>query len=360
MNIVEHYITRNYTQGRPGLDMTPFFVVHTYNGKGTFLNGWFQNNNLGVSSNNAALKDGTIERLVRREDTAHHAGNWWANVRSIGIEHQDDGNPSDSARTNELYEATCQDIAQVAFELGHKVLNESNIKPHWEFSSTGCPGGLDINRIRQRSNEILQAKLAPAIPDWKKNAKDVGLKNYKVQKNVDLIDISDGRVIKTVPKGSDIGVRYEYNGFLITEYSYNNTFDNGFKKEDLEYIENDNIYYIYKDNQIIQNFTVKDEAFNFWYDNKESQVIFNNQNITSEFLTMANKLDEQIETLRAEKQELSGKLSKASEDLETSKDTISTQSEQIEVLQLKIDTYKKYEVIEKVIQKIKNLFIKKK
>lgn len=237
MREINNFITRNYTQGRPGLDMLPFFVLHTYNGAGTSLKNWFQNNNLGVSSNDAAWKDGTIEHLVRDEDTSHANGNWWANVRSITIEHQDDGNPGDSARTNELYEATCQNIAQKAFRIGHKVLNESNIKPHSDFTSTGCPGALDIGRIRRRANEILQSMLAPAIPEWKKNAKDLGLKNYTVEKEVNLIDISDGAIVKTFPKGSIVGVRYQYKDFLITEYSYNNTFDNGFKVADLEYKE---------------------------------------------------------------------------------------------------------------------------
>lgn len=235
MKEIDNFINRNYTQGRQGLDMLLFFVVHTYNGKGTSLKNWFQNNNLGVSSTDAVWKDGTVEHLVRDEDTAHHAGNWWVNVRSIGIEHQDDGNPNDSARTDELYEATCQNIAKKAFRIGHKVLNESNIKPHSDFTSTGCPAALDINRIRRRSNEILQSMLAPQVPEWKKNAIDIGLRNYKVQKDVNLYDISDGRVIKSFPKGTDIGVRYEYNGFLITEYSYNNEFDSGFKKSDLEF-----------------------------------------------------------------------------------------------------------------------------
>lgn len=163
MKVVEHYITNtnNYTSGRPGLDGPLFYVIHTYNGKGSFLGnqdgqGWFQTNNLGLSSSNCVLLDGTIERVVRREDTPHANGNWWANVRSITYELQDNGNPGDSERTSEQYEAVSEDIANDAYAQGYPMLNEANIQPHRNFASTGCPGGVDMGRIIRRANEILQ------------------------------------------------------------------------------------------------------------------------------------------------------------------------------------------------------------
>lgn len=244
--IVEHYITNNYTQGRPGQSIDLFFVLHTYNGYGTFLgkqgeSGWFQNNPYGVSANNCILKDGTREKVVRRQDTAHHAGNWWANVNSIGYEHQDDFDPSDKIRTDEQYEASARAIAEDAIEMNqelgrtaYSVLNASNIHAHWEYTETGCPGGLDIDRIRNRANEILQNFF---IPDWKKEAVNIGDKNFKPEKSFSLVEIDTGKVIGTYDEGTSVTVKYKYKGYYVTEYSYNSNAKNGFKVEDLEYVK---------------------------------------------------------------------------------------------------------------------------
>lgn len=279
---MQRFIDKNFTGGRQG-NSPQFVVIHTYGGAGRSLFNWFNNSSSQVSAHYAIFKDGNNEQYVREEDTAWHAGNWEANLRSIGIEHQDDGNPNDAVRTNELYETSAQLIADIYKRYGWDINNQGLIKPHNEFVQKVCPGALDIGRIRNRVYEILHPAPAP--------------------------------------------------------------------------IE-DNLYRVKRGNQQLGAFKERDNAFNIWYDNKDTKVTLNNKDITSEFLNMANKLDEQIETLRAEKQEIAGKLSKASEDLETSESTVLTQSKQIEVLQLKIDTYKKYEVIEQVIQKIKNLFIK--
>lgn len=279
---MQRFIDKNFTGGRQG-NSPQFVVMHTYGGAGRSLFNWFNNSSSQVSAHYAIFKDGNNEQYVREEDTAWHAGNWEANLRSIGIEHQDDGNPNDAVRTNELYETSAQLIADIYKRYGWDINNQGLIKPHNEFVQKVCPGALDIGRIRNRVYEILHPAPAP--------------------------------------------------------------------------IE-DNLYRVKRGNQQLGAFKERDNAFNIWYDNKDTKVTLNNKDITSEFLNMANKLDEQIETLRAEKQEIAGKLSKASEDLETSESTVLTQSKQIEALQLKIDTYKKYEVIEKVIQKIKNLFIK--
>lgn len=154
MNITERLIQRNYSQGRFGASVQ-VVVGHTYNGKGTYLDGWFNNPIAQVSSHYSILKSGEIVRYVKEEDTAWHAGNWDANIHTIGIEHQDDGNPNDKERTNELYESTAQLIADIYRRYGLDIENRALIKPHKEYASTGCPAALDIDRIRQRVYEIL-------------------------------------------------------------------------------------------------------------------------------------------------------------------------------------------------------------
>lgn len=376
-------INRNYTSGRPGSAGILFIIIHTYNGAGRSLFNWFQNNNLGVSAHKAQFKDGNGEVYVRREDTSHGAGNWWANIHGLNKEHQDDGNPSDSARTDALYEQTCQDIAQEAYELGWRVLNESNIKPHWEFTSTGCPGGLDINRIRRRSNEILQTYYAPQIPEWKKNAKDIGLKTFTIQKNVDLIDISDGRIIKTFPKGTVITVRYLYNNFYITEYSYNSEIDSGLRKEGMEYQEPTNLYVVMRGSETVGSFENKEDAFNIWYDevdnlgNRYLQVYFNGANITLDFQNMATNIENELNETKQKNSELSienanlkelaskqeGEITTLTNRAEKAESTQSDLETKIGALQSEIkDRDKKlatYDAITKFLGKIASIFKKK-
>lgn len=181
MNIVKNLISNknNYSVGRDGLDMQLFFVLHTYNGKGKSLYNYFNSENGQVSAHFAVFLDGGVEQYVQISDTAYHAGRNWVNVRSIGIEHQDNGNPADSIRSNELYESSAQLIAQMALKIGYTVLGEYNIKTHKEMleGGTGCPGGLDVDKIRKRANEILQELLQPSTP--LPDPKDKEIKNLK-------------------------------------------------------------------------------------------------------------------------------------------------------------------------------------
>lgn len=147
-------ITRNYTAGREGGRVLAI-LIHTYNGKGRSLYNWFQNNNTGVSAHYAVFLDGGNEQYVREEDRAHHAGHLWWNKVTIGIEHQDNGNPQDSVRTNELYATSARLCFDILVRHGHRVANEHTIKPHNEASATGCPGGLDIARIRKETQNYM-------------------------------------------------------------------------------------------------------------------------------------------------------------------------------------------------------------
>lgn len=233
MNIDIYYIDRNYTPGRSGAKIE-ITVGHTYNGKGKILQGWFNNPIAQVSAHYSVHKDGTIAQYVREEDTAWHAGQWEGNIHSIGIEHQDDGNPGDSVRTNEQYESSAQLIADIYRRYKLDINNQGLIKPHKEFTSTGCPGGLDITRIRNRVYEILHPE--PPIPAWKKEAKDIGAKTFVVEKNVELINFETNKPAGVnVPEGGKVGVRYLTRGYYMTESSYNGNRPTGFKKEDLEY-----------------------------------------------------------------------------------------------------------------------------
>src|SRR5690606_24011176 len=74
-------IQRNYTSGRAG-QLPQFVVIHTYNGGGRSLYNWFNNATAQVSAHYAIFLDGNGEQYVDESNTAWHAGNWDANIKS--------------------------------------------------------------------------------------------------------------------------------------------------------------------------------------------------------------------------------------------------------------------------------------
>lgn len=155
MNISKRIISKNYTAGRQGARITEI-VLHTFGGAGYSLYNWFTTNTRQASAHYAVRKDGSIEQYVEEWNTSWHAGDWGANIRSIGIEHQDDNNYNDSVRTNELYESSAQLIAKIYREQGWNKTDLSHIHVHREYvKDRPCPGALDINRIKKRVLDIL-------------------------------------------------------------------------------------------------------------------------------------------------------------------------------------------------------------
>jgi len=151
--------TNNFSISRNKRDEFPTagvyrIVLHTYNGAGRSLFNWFQNNIVQVSAHYAVFKDGNTEQYVDENEKAYHAGHAWWNDVSIGIEHQDDGVPEDTARTDEMYEASAQLVADICLRWRLPV-NRTTVVKHSECTTTGCPGGLDVDRIVRRAAEIL-------------------------------------------------------------------------------------------------------------------------------------------------------------------------------------------------------------
>ena len=149
----------NYMIGRNGVSVSEI-VIHTNGGSASQgLHNWFQNNTIQVSAHWQVYLSGEIEQYVKNEDTAYHAGVWEENLKSIGIEHEDNGNSTDSVRTNEQYEASAQLIANLYRQNNLPFNDMGRIKPHHEFvPSRPCPDGLSIDRLRSRVNEVLNPK----------------------------------------------------------------------------------------------------------------------------------------------------------------------------------------------------------
>jgi hypothetical protein len=198
--VTTKFISRNFDIGRFGYN-PDYIILHTYNGKGTSVFPWFNSAAARVSAHFAVLKDGTVEQYVDIYNAAWHSGNREGNLRGIGIEHQDDGNPADPTRTDALYESSAQLCASIYRERGWNFQDMNQIRVHKEFTNTGCPGGLDVQRIKNRVFEILNPK--PQVDNYYrvfKGKDQIGA--YSLEENAFDSFINGGD--KVTFKGEDI------------------------------------------------------------------------------------------------------------------------------------------------------------
>jgi len=84
-----------------------YIVIHVMDGYFEGTIDWFQNPDSQASAHYLVSQEGEIVQMVREKDIAWHAGNWEYNQRSIGIEHEDEGNwDKPNWTTEELYQAS--------------------------------------------------------------------------------------------------------------------------------------------------------------------------------------------------------------------------------------------------------------
>lgn len=136
----------NYTPGREGnavaLIVDHWTVSSLESAIASFRN---PNNPRGrLSSHYIVGQDGQIVQLVPEAATAHHAGIWDANLRSIGIEHE--ASPL-MPPTAALYAASAKLHADIATR--HRLELEAGVTvlEHRAIVATDCPGTLDLVRI---------------------------------------------------------------------------------------------------------------------------------------------------------------------------------------------------------------------
>lgn len=143
----------NYSKGRA----KPLrgIVLHTIVGSAASAIGHFKNPASQVSAHYVIAMDGTITQMVNNQDTAWHAGRLSnnqtiftdPNAETIGIEHDDGGDPAGSPRSDALYSASAALVRALSDAYGIP-LDRVHIVAHREiYSKKTCPGNLDIDRI---------------------------------------------------------------------------------------------------------------------------------------------------------------------------------------------------------------------
>lgn len=134
-------LTTHYTPGRSGRNIDKI-VIHHNAGNLSIAGCYNVWQTREVSAHYQVDANGRIGQLVWDSDTAWHAGNWEANLTSIGIEHADiNTNPwtiSDKTLDNgaHLVAALCKHYGLGRPQWG------VNVFPHSAFSSTQCPASL--------------------------------------------------------------------------------------------------------------------------------------------------------------------------------------------------------------------------
>lgn len=134
-------LNKHYNSGRQGKSIDK--VVLHHNGGNLSIQGCYDVWQIRQASAHYQVDaNGRIGQLVHDKDTAWHAGNWNANLTSIGIEHADiSSNPwriSDATLENgaHLTAAICK-----VYGLGRPEWMK-NVFPHSHFSATACPASI--------------------------------------------------------------------------------------------------------------------------------------------------------------------------------------------------------------------------
>lgn len=141
-----NYITKfdankaNFTVGRQGSKITGITIHHwdAPNAGATFegVIAHFGNAASQVSAHFVATGNGRrVACLVDMSDTAWQAGNWQANLNTVGIE-------CDPSWDDATYDVVAELIASIRHFIGNVPLY-----PHSHWIATACPGNVDLNRL---------------------------------------------------------------------------------------------------------------------------------------------------------------------------------------------------------------------
>ena len=172
MNIIDSLLSINFTSGREGHNIKNI-ILHTMRNTVSGIDALFRNPDSKVSVHYGVGLNGDITRWVQEADVALQTDNEPANLQSIGIMHEDNANPGDSVRTDAIYSASAELVADLCHRYGipcklvevdgnHMPL-ESGIVLHSQvsLSSTECPAALDSNRIVGQAQAILEPPAQP-------------------------------------------------------------------------------------------------------------------------------------------------------------------------------------------------------
>lgn len=145
----------HYSTGRSGAKVNKIVIHHMAGTNYDIVPSIWQTRE--ASAHYGIGKNGEIRAYVDENNTSWHAGNWNANISSIGIENcNSTGSPSWNVNQATI-DSCAKLVADIAKRhgLGKLVVNK-NLFPHSYFSSTSCPGVLlgSLQYIADKANAI--------------------------------------------------------------------------------------------------------------------------------------------------------------------------------------------------------------
>lgn len=169
----------NFTVGRPGASRDGRETFHHVVGSRESAVIVFNQPTRGASSHFVVGGD-IIDQCVDIANTAWCDGNWESNLRTISVEHEGGWNGT-GPYSDEMYEQAAHLCAWLRENYGvNRAIRHRDVS----LKSTACPGGLDVERIWRRADEIIRQynqPTPPPQPEWLRNRKAVAAKTMFAQ-----------------------------------------------------------------------------------------------------------------------------------------------------------------------------------
>lgn len=165
-------------------------ILHTMVGTAASADTRFNDSHSNVSSHYGVLESGQIWQWVDEDNTAYHCGNYVMNQRSIGIEHEDNGDYN-GVRPDSLYEASARLVAEIC-NYYQIPIDRNHILKHNEVYPTGCPDGLDADRIVADAQKIAGNIVNGQVTDDPLVCDPKSVRDGLVTKATNFDDVCDG------------------------------------------------------------------------------------------------------------------------------------------------------------------------
>jgi N-acetyl-anhydromuramyl-L-alanine amidase AmpD len=178
--------TGNFDTSRVTIDR---IIIHTMVASWQSAANRFAGYGTQVSAHYGVKLDGGLIHWLEEYFTAYHAGNYAMNQRSIGIEHEDNGNYN-GIRPDTLYQTSGKLVADIC-KFYNIPIDRTHILKHSQIIPTGCPDALDIDKIVSYAKKYAQPPVESLAPltdsQFRAKVKEIIVQSISPQDKVDKI-----------------------------------------------------------------------------------------------------------------------------------------------------------------------------
>ena len=169
-------------QARGDNRITQIIVHHNATtNKDVAMNTWLESGSAGTSAH-YEITPNEIVGCVGENSIAYHAGNWDVNVNSIGLEHVNSSGAPSWSVDGKTIENSAKLIVDICKRYGLPI-NRNTIKGHNEIVATACPGGINVDQLVKRAQDIANGDKPKPQPKvtyigTSAHVQDIGWKSY--------------------------------------------------------------------------------------------------------------------------------------------------------------------------------------